>query len=61
MTIAAAEPQMIACFCCFCGSERAASAMTTALSPERTMLTPMIFSRPTQKACETNSSSIGLF
>src|SRR3954471_15764029 len=57
-TIAAAEPQMIACFCCLRGSERAARAITTALSPERMTLTPMIFARPIQKACETSSSSM---
>src|SRR4051812_27280679 len=58
-TIAAAEPQMTACFCCLAGSERAASAMTTALSPDRMTLTPMIFSRPSQKACDMTSSSMG--
>ena len=57
ITIAAPEPQKIACFCCFGGSERAASAITTALSPDRTMLTPMILARPIQKAW--SSASIG--
>ena len=56
MTIAAPAPQRIACFCCFGGSERAASAITTALSPDRTMLTPMILARPIQKACVRTSS-----
>ena len=59
--IAAADPQKMACFCWRGGSERAASAMTTALSPDRMMLTPMIFSRPIQKACDRSSSSIVLF
>src|SRR4051794_37333518 len=49
---------MIACFCCLRGSERAARAITTALSPDRMTLTPMIFARPIQKACETSSSSM---
>src|SRR5262249_21299045 len=57
-TIAAAEPQMMACFCCLRGSERAARAMTTALSPERMTLTPMIFSRPIQNACVRSSSNM---
>src|SRR5262245_4357345 len=57
-TTAAPAPQKIACFCCLGGSERAASAITTALSPERTMLTPMIFSRPTQNAWVASSSSM---
>ena len=61
ITMAAPEPQMIACVCCFGGSERAASAITTALSPDRMMLTPMILSRPSQKACVTSSSSIAGF
>jgi len=33
--MAAPEPQMIACVCCFGGSEPRASAITTALSPDR--------------------------
>src|SRR6185436_3487339 len=52
------EPQITACFCCFGGSERAASAITTALSPDRMMLTPMILARPIQNACVANSSSM---
>ena len=50
MTTAAPLPQRTACFCCLGGSERAASAITTALSPDSTMLTPMICSSATQKA-----------
>ena len=61
ITTAAPEPQKIAAFCCFGGSERAASAITTALSPDRMMLTPMILGRPIQNACAVNSSSIGRF
>ena len=61
ITTAAPEPQSTAAFCCLGGSERAASAITTALSPDRMMLTPMIFSRPIQKACVVSSSSIVLF
>ena len=58
---AAPAPQNTAFFCCCGGSERAASAMTTALSPDRMTLTPMILSRPIQKAWLTSSSSIGGF
>ena len=58
---AAPAPQNTAFFCCCGGSERAASAMTTALSPERMTLTPMIFARPSQKACVASSSSIAGF
>jgi hypothetical protein len=58
---AAPAPHSTACFCCFAGSERAASAITTALSPDRMTLTPMIFSRPSQKACVASSSSIDGF
>ena len=60
ITTAAPAPQNTACFCCLGGSARAASAITTALSPDRTMLTPMILARPTQKACDITSSSIGI-
>lgn len=42
MTIAAADPQVTAFFCCFGGSDREASAITTALSPESTILIPII-------------------
>ena len=48
MMIAATDPQMIACFCWFAGSERAANAITTALSPDSTILTMMIWPSPTQ-------------
>src|SRR5439155_11133602 len=58
ITMAAPEPQMIACVCCFGGSERAASAITTALSPDRMILTPMILKSPTQNSAETRYSSI---
>ena len=50
ITMAAALPQMIACFCRLPCSERAASAITTALSPESRMLTPMISSNPIQNS-----------
>src|ERR1051326_5426177 len=46
--IAATEPQMMACFCWWAGSERAASAITTALSPDNRMLTTMIWPSPIQ-------------
>ena len=46
-----AEPQNTAGLLLLGGSERAASAITTALSPDRTRLTPMILSRPIQNAC----------
>jgi hypothetical protein len=50
ITTAAPLPHMIAAFCCFGGSERAASAITTALSPDNTMLMPMICINATQNA-----------
>src|SRR4029453_546705 len=50
ITTAAPLPQITACRCCLGGSERAASAMTTALSPDRTMLTPMICISATQNS-----------
>ena len=50
ITTAAPAPQRTACVCCRGGSERAASAITTALSPERTMLTRMICHSPIQNA-----------
>ena len=50
ITIAAPLPQKMAFFCCCGGSERAARAITTALSPDSMMLIQMILSRPTQKA-----------
>ena len=55
ITIAAALPQKMAIFCCFGGSERAASAITTALSPDRMMLIQMIEPSAAQKAAEVNS------
>ena len=58
-TTAAPAPHRIASFCCLGGSDRAASAITTALSPDSTMLTPMIFARPTQNVWVIHSS-IGL-
>src|SRR5215831_10330463 len=54
---AAAAPQNTACFCCFSGRERAARAITTALSPERMMLTQMIAPSPSQN-CEVITSCI---
>src|SRR5262245_14267501 len=56
-TTAAAAPQNIASFCCFSGSERAASAITTALSPDRMILTQMIAPSPSQN-CEVTTSCI---
>src|SRR5881409_3084470 len=56
-TTAAPAPQMTACFCWCAGKERAASAITTALSPDRMMLTQMIAPSPSQN-CEVRSSSI---
>ncbi len=44
-------PQPMAIICCRGGSERAASAITTALSPDNTMLIQMIFSSGIQNAC----------
>jgi hypothetical protein len=43
-------PQNTASFCWCGGKERAASAITTALSPERSRLTQMILPRPIQKS-----------
>ena len=54
-TMAAALPQKIACFCWCGGNERAASAITTALSPDRMMLTQMIEPRAVQNAADVNS------
>src|SRR6267378_683955 len=56
-TTAAAAPQMTACFCWCAGRERAARAITTALSPDRMMLTQMIAPSPSQN-CDVRSSSI---
>ncbi|MPM94960.1 hypothetical protein SDC9_142109 [bioreactor metagenome] len=50
MTTAAPDPNRMARRCCSGGSVRAASAMTTALSPESKMLMPMTSNRPIQKA-----------
>ncbi|MOA63792.1 hypothetical protein D3C78_1896460 [compost metagenome] len=55
MMIAAAEPIVIAFFCWAGGSERAASAMTTALSPDSKILTQMIWSSAIQNAAELSS------
>src|SRR6267143_5007019 len=56
-TTAAPAPQMTAFVCWCAGNERAASAITTALSPDRMMLTQMIAPSPSQK-CDVRSSSI---
>ena len=56
-TTAAPEPNWMALRCCSGGSDRAASAMTTALSPESTMLMPMTSSKPIQNA-ELDSNSM---
>src|SRR5690606_24212711 len=58
ITIAAAEPITMAFFCWSAGSERAARAMTTALSPDNRIFTQMICSRATKKAADPNSTSI---
>src|SRR5882762_7129405 len=55
-TTAAPAPQMTACFCWCAGKERAASAITTALSPDRMMLTQMIAPSPSQNWVVSNSS-----
>src|SRR6185436_3158071 len=59
MTTAAPLPHSTACFCCLAGSDRAASAITTALSPDNTMLTPMICSRATQNVGSSSVMSEG--
>ena len=53
MMIAAAEPITIAFL--LLRSERAASAITTALSPDSRMLTQMIWSSAIQNAAELSS------
>lgn len=55
IAMAAAVPISTARRRCSSGSLRAASAITTALSPERTMSMPMICSRPTQNSGVCNS------
>src|SRR5690606_3223090 len=55
MQIAATDPMTMAFFCCCSGSERAASAMTTALSPDNRMLTQMIWISAIQKAALVTS------
>src|SRR2546426_5131008 len=50
ITMAAALPQKMAFLCCCGGSERAASAMTTALSPDSRMLARMMEPRAAQNA-----------
>ena len=57
ITIAAALPQKIAFFCWCAGSERAAIAMTTALSPDRTMLARMIEPSAAQKALRPSKNT----
>ena len=59
MALAAPEPQMIACFCCLPCNERAASAITTALSPERTMFTPMILRSAVQNSGSSGDMAAG--
>src|SRR5688572_20795945 len=55
ITTAAPAPHITACFCCRAGSERAASAITTALSPERTILMRMICHSPAQNCAVCSS------
>ncbi len=54
MTTAAPLPQATARFCCWAGNPRAASAITTALSPDSTMFTPMISSSAIQNSGLSN-------
>src|SRR5882672_1952541 len=54
-TTAAAAPHSIASFCWRCGRERAARAITTALSPDRMMFTQIIPPRPSQNCAVINS------
>src|SRR5690348_14233304 len=58
-TTAAAAPQMTACLCWCTGNERAASAITTALSPDRMMLSQMIAPSPSQN-CDVRSSCMAV-
>src|SRR5207244_4692018 len=55
-TTASPAPQKIACFCWCLGSERAASAITTALSPDRMMLTQMMTPSPIQNSGDASIS-----
>jgi hypothetical protein len=50
---------MMAFFCCSAARLRAASAMTTALSPDSRMLTQMIFSSAMKKAALSRSMACG--
>src|SRR5712692_10465079 len=56
-TTAAAAPHNMASFCWRPCRERAASAITTALSPDRMMFTQMIVPSPSQK-CDVSNCSI---
>src|SRR5258708_3933825 len=58
-TTAAPAPQMIALFCWCLGNERAASAITTALSPDRMMLTQMMAPSPSQN-CDVRTSCMAV-
>src|SRR6267154_1058987 len=58
-TTAAPAPQMIALFCWCLGNERAASAITTALLPDRMMLTQMMAPSPSQN-CDVRSSCMAV-
>jgi hypothetical protein len=60
MAMAAADPMTMAFLCWAGGSDRAASAMTTALSPDRRMLTQMISARASQKTDDHSSISMSL-
>lgn len=55
-TTAAPEPQKTALRCWCGGRERAASAMTTAMSPERMLLIQTILTRPIQKSALRRNS-----
>src|SRR5438132_4352862 len=57
MMMAAALPQKMAFFCWAGGRLREASAITTALSPDRTMLVRMIDPNAIQNVVEDSSST----
>ena len=54
--IAAPAPRMMPHFRWFTGNERQASAITSALSPDRMISMPMIWARPAHQAAEKNST-----
>src|SRR5512139_2112116 len=58
ITMAAPLPQKIAAFCCLGGRDLAARAITTALSPDSTMFTPMMAISPPQNCADISSSML---